>query len=810
MCLYMLWDRIKVYMYLLIFFAVLYCGIHLYKSAFPPDVQALSPGACSETSGYAKDYEAWWHEIESDLHEYGSCENLVFLYNLLKDHPGYDEYQKAIINEASFEYFPCINDIYDRDGMDPEIEKHVPPSLDMLRWISDCAYTNDKALYHFLRIGTCDVYEGIREEYTNIFENFLNKRDVSLFTQLTQLEKQEDITGIINMAAFLFIRDENLIGHLNERLPSENICFDRMMDLYNNLLMTEPGMQFQENSAFEEKYLSSDFYTIQNIFPLHYDIQNSICIGYKTIPGEVNESRGTFTLVGIPEGQTEIYLCEMNTNESIPLGKMGIIVNTSLSYDGKLLSVNDSKNVAVIDLEKGTMKMLHESIQSSSIYHTNWSKDSSILYIHLDTQSCYYAYNVKEAKLIKQRGGFEAGEEVFRGYTKSSELYSKEERFGIATSLYKTFPEKHIMLDANKPNVIHDIYGDYLLMTVEYRGEGSGSDYVFKRCNVLTKEDNHIEYFNTYKAPYNIYKACFLEKTGEIIYTRVVPGNIGFKYELVRLTPSLETSDVIRVSFPMFTLSPGETKLYFSNGTGYCNPGFIVDTVSFSVRQLPAESSVKGYSKSFAEFLTTMQRAYAFYTGINHDYPEEIFTNTYDPIPQEALDNITRENTSKKAPYANERFSNHMPLEYSAYDNGKRIHASLNLYFYSPHELVKEGSGIWKITGFSTYPGSAERENILDCVMKGLDFKNGNIKGEVEEGCIEAFRCFRGKQVEIGEIELWTTSEPHRAPNLDWVNLARVKIKVFTDDYDYEMHIINLSRPGNTGEWSIGSVRVCR
>jgi len=175
---------------------------------------------------------------------------------------------------------------------------------------------------------------------------------------------------------------------------------------------------------------------------------------------------------------------------------------------------------------------------------------------------------------------------------------------------------------------------------------------------------------------------------------------------------------------------------------------------------------------------------------------KEIYINTYDPLPQEALENKLIDFKRYNMPMPTSQREDHIPPTiYFDQLNITDSKASINLglYYINSVEMVKE-DGNWYITGFSTHPASGEIASVTSIVKKHLyNIKNKNINEAVkywtakkDTEYLEAQRKIVEELIdradeltfEVGEIDLWSMSDPHRAESPDRATHAKVKILI--------------------------------
>ena len=287
---------------------------------------------------------------------------------------------------------------------------------------------------------------------------------------------------------------------------------------------------------------------------------------------------------------------------------------------------------------------------------------------------------------------------------------------------------------------------------------------------------------------WKIYKASYLKTTGDVIYTTFETNDIGVKYLLVRIEPDGKKT-IIQAPSPLYTATPGENILYFAVFKD--GESCLMDTASFKFIN-------DGHGLEFknSDIRALMFRALNIYSSDtpNIEGIKQIFINTYDPIPQEALENILLE--AKNTQYW--RFTKletgkNVTMTLNMDDTGIRASVVLNgLYFRGPHELVKKEDK-WYITGFSTWPESKVRNDVYKACTQYVEneIKTGRAGDEIHT---------QFSKIEVGEIELWAMSDPHRAvfPN---AKEARVKIIVTLKDGSTEKYQAYFSKPDSGNVW---------
>jgi hypothetical protein len=243
-------------------------------------------------------------------------------------------------------------------------------------------------------------------------------------------------------------------------------------------------------------------------------------------------------------------------------------------------------------------------------------------------------------------------------------------------------------------------------------------------------------------------------------------------------------------------MSPAEDKLYFISG--YIGSNIEVDARDLRVHQNETAGENADIYGIKTVLLKMLQLDYKF----NDTYEKyeikakEIYTNSYDPLPQEALENKLVDFKRYNMPIPTNQREDHIPptIYFDRLSiSGNKASVNLALYYINSIELLKEEDK-WYITGFSTHSDSKEVSDVTTIVKKHLSdikFKNRDeaIKPWIAKEDSE-FRAAQRKIVdeliksadkytfEVGEIELWSLSDPHRAESPDRSAYAKVKILI--------------------------------
>ena len=539
--------------------------------------------------------------------------------------------------------------------------------------------------------------------------------------------------------------------------------------------------------SLEKSFMESEYYRDMRLIPFTISKDLKYFLAYKVSNKEMND-KNELILIGMPRRVVELYRVDLAENKEVYIGRTEFVISHSWSEDGKLLSLVSHKSVKILDISAGSMRKVPLKYETNRIYNTNWGSDNRTLYIHLDTIANYYAYDSFSKKMIKTRGGFTEGDVVYRGMAGGKILTSKGERVGVANGLYLgELPVKLLYAD---DVIIHDTDQSRILVSYEKYNSDSGIRYIMEDYDTNTGVGRVLYDEGNIQSIWKIFKASYLKTTGDIIYTTFETDENGVKYLLVRLEKDGKKT-VIHVPSPLYTVTPGESILNFA--TFKDGDHYSIDAASF-------HSTIDEQSKEFenSEIRNLMFRALHIYSSEipGTEKIKQVFINSYDKIPQEAQENILNEvGKAGYWKYSKLEIGKDVTMTVKLKDQGRSASVVLNgLYFRGPHELVKK-DGKWYVTGLSTWPESKARNDVYKACTRYIE--NEIKPGKVKDKISTAF-----SKIEVGEIEIWAMSEPHRAVYLDaYAKEARVKIIVTLEDGSIEKYLAHFSKRKTGVAW---------
>lgn len=579
------------------------------------------------------------------------------------------------------------------------------------------------------------------------------------------------------------LMDKTTEGQPLERKPAE-ILGEPAVNLGKPIISEEA----QRLKSLEKTYMDSDYYRKDKLIPLTVSKDFKYFIVYK-IRNENMSDQNELILIGMPRQTIDLYRVDLTEKKSVKIGKTEFVISYAWSKDGRRLSLVSHKSVKILDIAAGRLTEVPLKYETDSIYNSNWGPDNRTLYIHLDTVANYYVYNSLSKKMFRTRGHFKEGDIACRGYAGKNILTSLGEQVGTAKGLYLGRESENLLYDGEV--IIHDINGSRILVSYNGSDSGNGTGYMLEDYDTVTGERRKLNDEGNIQNGWNIYKASYLKTTGDVIYTTFETNGTGVRYLLVRIGPDGKKT-VTQVPSPLYTVTPGENILHFAvfkNGES-C----LMDIESFKLIDDRHSQEFKN-----RDIRALMFRALNIYSSETPDIEEieQVFINTYDRIPQEALENIILEMknaNSWKLPKLEPGKNITMALKQDK--GGSSASVVLNeLYFRGPHELVRK-EGKWYITGFSTWPESKVRNDVYKACSRYI--KNEIKKVKAGKAMDEILA--QATKIEVGEIELWSMSEPHRAvsPN---TKEARVKIIATLKDGSTEKYQAYFSRRDSGDAW---------
>lgn len=543
--------------------------------------------------------------------------------------------------------------------------------------------------------------------------------------------------------------------------------------------------------------------------PLAVSADTGIVIGFSFIESKEADETNSRVITGNMIQPINLYAVDTNNNEKNLLGKFLTPKDFQFDESGKLFAfIDGSSNIYIYDTQS---KQLQKIIEGKNYYSYNslsWSRDSKRLLINqrmtLDISSkqlisfAVDAYNPFVEQIYNNQ-------EIYIVQMKNNEYNDMIALYNFDSKSFKSLANG-VFLDTDNVNLI-------------YTKESQTNLYVL---NLETLESKSIE-----TGP--IYQAKIMKSTGEILYTTVNPDLSKPRYLLVKLNPSTGAKKSMTLSTPTFYLSPAENKLFF---VGDYNSNIItVNTAEFNTFQSSDEKDSADLLGIKTAILKMFQLDYGF-TGSYEEYEvkaNNIYVNNYDPIAQEALENKLIDFKRFNMPLPTWQKEPNIPptiVLNTINMNSERASVNLGFFFVNSIELAKIDEQ-WMIAGFSTHPDSKEVKDVRSTVQKHInDIKSKNAEESLKYWKNKEDNEFNKNQIqivedlmknsntykmEIGEIELWSLSEPHRAESSQTAMDAKVKILISTNSNSQKYKLVlSKNTKGNfvIESWSIDPLSI--
>lgn len=503
------------------------------------------------------------------------------------------------------------------------------------------------------------------------------------------------------------------------------------------------------------------------------------------------------TIIGNMVQEIQLYAIDTEDKESKLLGKFLTPKDYKFDETGKLFAfIDGANNIYMYDMETGIFESLIQGEKNASYSSLSWSRDSKRLMIdtrmEFDISSKQFISNAVDSytPFIKRR--FSNNSYIVQ--MKNNEYYDMVALYDFNKKSF-TYLASGYYLDSDNVNIIYTKEQMHNLNVV----------------NLKTQESKSID-----GGP--IYCANIVKSTGEIIYTTMNPDlDSPNRYLMVKFNPATTKKDVIKVTSPTFYLSYAEDKLYFTGNKAANN--FTVSIQDLSLNKATVEAEDADLFGIKTVLLKMFQLDYGSYSTyeIYEQAAKEVYTNTYSPVPQEALENklidFKRFNMAlpslQKDPMIPPRIS------FDSYTiSGDRASINLGFYYINSIEMIKL-NGNWYITGFSTHPQSDEIQEIRELAQKHINdikaknkaaatkyWSSANADSEFNKAQTKIVTDLISNSdkctMEVGEIELWSMSDPHRSQSAQSSTEARVKVVIKQGNSVVKYKLILSRKQSNT------------
>jgi hypothetical protein len=523
-----------------------------------------------------------------------------------------------------------------------------------------------------------------------------------------------------------------------------------------------------------EKYVEAVSKLEPSMKPLAVSPDFNIVLAFQFTGSPVADDFNSRVVVGNMVQEVNLYTITTSDGTSKSLGKFLSLKDFRFDETGNYLSfIDGSSNIYLYNCLSGQLQKLVSAEKWNSYNTLSWSKDSKSLMINSRME-----FDIASREFISI---------AVNSYTPFIKSKYSEESY-IVQMKNNDYNDMIAFYDFNSKSftsIANGIYLDSDNTSVIYT-KGYMSD--LNIVNLKTLESKSID-----SGP--IYCSYIMKSTGDILYTTMNNDlDSPLRYLLVKVNTNTMNKTAIKLASPTFYMSPAENKLYMISG--YSENHIEVDTGNLRMQQnviMSDDSDMYGIK-------TTLLKMFQLDYKFNDTYEKyenkarEIYINTYDPLPQEALENKLVDFKRYNMPIPTSQREDHIPptIYFDRLDlSGNKASVNLALYYINSIEMIKEGEK-WYITGFSTHSTSKEVADITAIVKKHLsDIENKNKDQAVKYWIAEEDNEYRQAQrkivedlmnisskltFQVGEIELWSMSDPHRAESADRSTNAKVKI----------------------------------
>lgn len=548
-----------------------------------------------------------------------------------------------------------------------------------------------------------------------------------------------------------------------------------------------PGEIRQDKSIYEhlseesrvfpiDKYKEAISKIEAGMIPLAVSPDYSMVVAFQPTGNTAPDITNRRVVIGNMVQEINLYICATENGESKSLGKFLSIKDFHFDETGNSLAfIDGNSNIYIYSNITGQLQKLVTAEKRDAYNSLSWSKDSKSLMI-----------NSRMEFDIASREFISIAVESYTPFIRSKFMDNsyivqmKNNEYNDMIALYD-FSTKEFTSIAN--GIYTDSDNSYLLYTKDYM---SGLNAV----SLKTLESKSIN-----NGP--IYCSYIIKSTGDIIYS-TINNNLdsSYRYLLVKVNPNTMTETSISLDSPTFYMSPAEDKLYVVSS--HSSNSIEIDPKDLRIHRI---ENMKEDMDLYG-IKTTLLKMFQLDYNFNETYEKyetiakEIYINTYDPLPQEALENKLIDFKRYNMPIPTHQREDHIPptIYFDQLNiTDQKASMNLGLYYINSVEMFKQ-DGNWYITGFSTHSASGEIASVTSIVKKHLNnIKNKRIDESVKYWTAKEDTEYLAAQrkiveelidgadeltFEVGEIEFWSLSDPHRAESADRSTYAKVKILI--------------------------------
>lgn len=445
---------------------------------------------------------------------------------------------------------------------------------------------------------------------------------------------------------------------------------------------------------------------------------------------------------------------------------------------GDIVAFGGGERLTVYDTRKNKL-LLEDKLKNDIISYFFWSpKDENKLYSehpNLANASIYYVDSQKKVEAYETREDIYFKGKLDNNYYYATKWYVTSEKRGKTTG--KTDSIKTVIVD-KKGNIIkilaEGLFRDAYKKSLVQVGEGGFGLYYIEDINNSNK-------VKTLTKEY-IYDVKFVGdgKIAYIVENKDIEKNSFFLHIVDRQGTELKK---LVVSGGSIALLP-DGKTGYIGGPKWEKVNFVENKITESSISTEIDKEKELEREAIFKTLRGAMDTLSKYEMIgvkDWSAAKKYFIDTNSPSQWAYFDIISR---FKDTSISNSQDNNKLyrikiklkDLELDLKEKRASVSLRVSSYNFSGGglamdyalELIKKQDS-WYVTGFSTFPYSAQREEVKQKVEKYVQEAQS---GKIFPGKLE------NKEVEIGQIQFWRSSMPHLSPDVRTANFCKVYLKV--------------------------------
>jgi len=490
----------------------------------------------------------------------------------------------------------------------------------------------------------------------------------------------------------------------------------------------------------------------------------------------LNNKEGLEVLKGGTGEKVRIIRIEQESREEkIIAENIPFISLVQWNNTGKIVAFGGGERLTVYDTEKDKL-LLENTLKNDQISYFFWSpKDDNKIYSENPSLSNGSIYYVNSQKKVE---AYETKEQVYYKGKLDNDYY-------YATKWF-TLSDKEAKIKGSSDG-IRTIIVDKKGNTVKVLGEGRFRDSYRKSLLQVGDSGFGLYYTPDINKPEGvkiltqeyIFDAKFVDegKIAYIVEDKDPEANLFFLYIIDKNGKELKK---IQVSGSSIALLP-------DGKTGIVG-GPLREKINFSENELEAglvgvnEQAETEKEKIFKTLRKAINILYKFELTGEKDWTgtKKYFLDTNSPDQWAYFDLINKFNTASvvnptgKKPYIIKMELKDLKISETGKEASVLVRASAFIGSGGNSSMdyaleLTNNEGSWYVTGLSTFPHTERRESLEKIIKK---YVSDAQKGKLFPGELE------GKEVEIGQIQFWTSGLPHLAPDVESANYCKVYLKV--------------------------------